>query len=182
MLFLAVVTFDGELPLSRAGLTCPQPGTTSPEGELAACTCTQKETETTRRKQERRKQVGRYLVQKQMLCKNNHMASTGVFSTRENRRWGSTVLLCLRGASHRVLVPWAQPRLQLPEKCSSPAGKPDTNVTIIFNNTVSFRNTFNSMCHFQFVLPLFIYFFLLKNHFFRWPTGHKATQKYNFSS
>lgn len=132
--------------------------------------------------QERRKQVGRYLVQKQMLCKNNHMASTGVFSTRENRRWGSTVLLCLRGASLRVLVPWAQPWLQLPEKCSSPAGKPDTNVTIIFNNTVSFRNTFNSMCHFQFVLPLFIYFFLLKNHFFRWPTGHKATQKYNFSS
>lgn len=50
LLFLAVVTFDGELPLSRAGLTCPQPGTTSPEGELAACTCTQKETETTRRK------------------------------------------------------------------------------------------------------------------------------------
>lgn len=87
-----------------------------------------------------------------------------------------------RGRFTLCSCPLGSAPLQRPEGFSSRAGKPDVNATIILNNTISFKTTFNSTCHFQFVFPLFIYFSLPENLIFTWPAGHKATQKYNTSA
>lgn len=69
------------------------------------------------------------------------------------------VWLCSGVALPGVLVPSSSVIPQLPDKHTFCAGKLDTEMIIILHKTISFKHTFNSMCHFQFGLLLFIHSF-----------------------